>query len=88
MCVNMCLNLLVNMRVNMCVNMCVTMFLNMCVNLCKPVCKHVCIFAYLEYLRAEIANWYGRTDMGSFLSCFATKKQNGPSLNLSLGYNM
>ena len=42
------------------------------------MCKPVCIFASFEYLRAEIANWSERTDnertdMGSFLSCFATK---------------
>jgi hypothetical protein len=36
--------------------MCVNMGVYVCVYICKHVYKHVCIFAYLEKLRAEIAN--------------------------------
>ena len=47
---------------NMCVNMCLNMSVNMSVNLYVNMCEHVCIFAYLEKLSAELANWSGLTD--------------------------
>ena len=54
-------------------NMGVNMHINMQVNITQWGRRH--IFAYLEKFQAEIAKWYGHTDMGSFLSCFATKNE-------------
>ena len=66
-----------------CVNMCVHMCVNMCEHVCKHMCKHVCIFAYLERLSAEKANWAERTDALKW----ATKNKPKDPKSCELGAN-
>jgi hypothetical protein len=68
------------MSVNRCVNMCYNECKHVCKQKCKLVCEHKCkqVCKHLKNecnheCYREIANWYRRTDMSSFLSCFATK---------------